>query len=542
MMEKESFNPISGDHFEDFLLLTDPEEKSLKTKQAWKTLQKQINAHDSKSKVIDLNRICVDMIKMELLIFPVVEHWKRPLTNSEWAYIDKESIQLESQMEKMKKLSKLVRKKDPNTFPNIAPLFNKLFQINKELRTNWHNFKKTWSEYKKDWQHFQSKKKQLLKQKKSKISSNQKNSKENSNLENELEAPISPPMFSRDRWHALRVSSKALETELIHQCEHFRNAGTQGEPNIGGEAHPAINFLVEELRKIYLKTHGFELIDRVKLIQERNDQLMQELQPYFPEPIISAEMLAETNTNQKIDYSTNIKNNRKKSSTQKFTKKKLIIIISIIFFMSMILIFLFEKQNLNSHKNIIKHLKFVPKNKTLTANSSEDTKLSDLSLEDMMKDFGSNIPIQESNELLKSMIKAAPKSLENITNKILNEIGQNTVFVFSEAQAIYLFWKGKIEKFLSPDELKQKLVDLERKYLEIENLWEEMGENTPKKSRIIPDVLDDKSTYALETLDENGNPLKVYITDEGIVLRLNNGKLLDTPLSIEEASKRISRL
>ena len=33
-----------------------------------------------------------------------------------------------------------------------------------------------------------------------------------------------------------------------------------------------------------------------------------------------------------------------------------------------------------------------------------------------------------------------------------------------------------------------------------------------------------------------------YITDEGIVLRLNNGKLLDTPLSIEEASKRISRL
>ena len=27
-MEKESFNPISGDHFEDFLLLTDPEEKS----------------------------------------------------------------------------------------------------------------------------------------------------------------------------------------------------------------------------------------------------------------------------------------------------------------------------------------------------------------------------------------------------------------------------------------------------------------------------------------------------------------------------------
>ena len=70
----------------------------------------------------------------------------------------------------------------------------------------------------------------------------------------------------------------------------------QEKKNFEDTTHPAINFLVEELRKIYLKTHGFELIDRVKLIQERNDQLMQELQPYFPEPIISAEMLDTANS------------------------------------------------------------------------------------------------------------------------------------------------------------------------------------------------------------------------------------------------------
>ena len=97
-------------------------------------------------------------------------------------------------------------------------------------------------------------------------------------------------MFSRDRWHALRVSSKALETELLHQCQRFRNSHKKDFEDPDNKIHPAINFLVEELRKIYLKTHGFELIDRVKLIQERNDQLMQELQPYFPEPIISSKM------------------------------------------------------------------------------------------------------------------------------------------------------------------------------------------------------------------------------------------------------------
>ena len=45
---------------------------------------------------------------------------------------------------------------------SISPLFNKLLQINQELRSNWESFKSSWSEYKKDWQHFQSKKKQLL--------------------------------------------------------------------------------------------------------------------------------------------------------------------------------------------------------------------------------------------------------------------------------------------------------------------------------------------------------------------------------------------
>jgi len=539
-MEKEKINPISGEQFEDFLLLTDPKEKSSKIKLAWQALQQQINSHNSSSQLVDLNRICVDMIKMELLIFPVVEHWKRPLTNAEWAYIDKEAIQLENQMEKMKKLSGLVRKKDPLAFPSISPLFNKLLQINKELRSNWESFKRSWSEYKKDWQHFQSRKKQLLNKKQEKPKSHQNNIQKDSHEEQGIEPPISPPMFSRDRWHALRVSSKALETELLHQCQHFRNGTKNDHENLEGGVHPAINFLVEELRKIYLKTHGFELIDRVKLIQERNDQLMQELQPFFPEPIITAKMLAETKPSQKTRYASKNKNKNKKTSKLKFSRKTIFIIFLITILLCALTIFIFEKQNINLNKNIIKHLKFVPKNKTLTAKSSAKDKLSELNLEDMMKDFGSEIPVQESNELLKKMITATPEILENITNRILNEIGENTVFVFSEAQAFYLFWKGKLEKFLSPDDLKKKLAELERQYKGIESLWEKMGNNAPEDLRIVPDVLDGKSTFAMEMLDENGDPLKVYMTDEGIVLRLNNGKLLDKPLSIAEASKKIS--
>jgi hypothetical protein len=54
---------------------------------------------------------------------------------------------------------------DPFSFPDIAPLFNKLFKHNKELRNNWDEFKQAWSNYKKDWQIFQMKKGQVRKSK-----------------------------------------------------------------------------------------------------------------------------------------------------------------------------------------------------------------------------------------------------------------------------------------------------------------------------------------------------------------------------------------
>ncbi len=140
------------------MLLTNPEHKSSRTKHAWVALQQQIQAHVPSLKRVDLNRICVDTIRMELLIFPVVEHWKRPLTNAEWAHIDKEAKHLEKQMEKMRKLSSLVRKKDPLAFPDLAPLFNKLFKQNQELRNNWDTFKGAWSDYKTDWHNFRQRK------------------------------------------------------------------------------------------------------------------------------------------------------------------------------------------------------------------------------------------------------------------------------------------------------------------------------------------------------------------------------------------------
>jgi hypothetical protein len=41
-MDSSKIDPISGEHFEDFMLLTNQELKSKNTKQAWQILSQQI--------------------------------------------------------------------------------------------------------------------------------------------------------------------------------------------------------------------------------------------------------------------------------------------------------------------------------------------------------------------------------------------------------------------------------------------------------------------------------------------------------------------
>ena len=47
---------------------------------------------------------------------------------------------------------------------------------------------------------------------------------------------------------------------------------------------------MNQLQDIYVQTQGFELLEKVKLVQERNTQLIVEIQLVYPEPIITASL------------------------------------------------------------------------------------------------------------------------------------------------------------------------------------------------------------------------------------------------------------
>ncbi len=92
----------------------------------------------------------------------------------------------------------------------------------------------------------------------------------------------------------------------------------------------------------------------------------------------------------------------------------------------------------------------------------------------------------------------------------------------------------------SPQDLQKKLRQLDQQYKDVESLWRKIGDNAPENVRLIPDFLDGKSTYALEMLNENGDPMQVYMTEEGVLLRLSNGQLLDKPLTPTETAQKIA--
>ena len=68
-----------------------------------------------------------------------------------------------------------------------------------------------------------------------------------------------------------------------------------------------------------------------------------------------------------------------------------------------------------------------------------------------------------------------------------------------------------------------------------------MGDKAPENVKVIPDMLDGEETYALEMLDDKGNLMKVYMTEDGVMMRLSNGEFLDKPLTAEEASQKIAQ-
>jgi len=514
-------DPITGDHFDDLLPLVDPKKKAGALESAWGAVRQQIRAHTSRPEHLDLNAIFLDVARLEVLMYPIVRDWKQPLSNQEWEHLESQSKLLEQQQERLKKLSLQFRRSRPEEYPEVAALFNRATAATQELRNTWSGFRREWREYKREWEAINAQRRQVR----------QKQRKEGQSEDAEIELPeypVTPDVFRRDHWLVQRLSARMLEVELRHRTL------PPAEDDDG--KHPGVKFLVGELRRVFQRTQGFELLDKIKLIQQRNAQLIRELEPAFGEPIVTPDLHDEEHptAERKPAAPAPVV---EKPEPKGFSKLWLAAGLAALLVISAGLFFLPSDSR---PPQPIKRLKFNPKGTTLTADSPENAKTQSGGLEAMLASFDLDFGVEDADPRMLRLNDAKGAERISLINELLEEFGQEARFLFANAKGTALFWMGEVEQFANPQQVQQALQSLERRFKRIRNLLTDVGAN-PKNSRVVPDLVDGKPTYALESVTAEGEPVRMYVDGDGVRLRLSNGQFLPDKLSPEAAHKRLAQ-
>lgn len=513
-------DPITGDHFDDLLPLVDPEKKTGVLASAWEQLRQHVHAHTSRPEHLDLNAIFLEIVRLEVLMYPIVRDWKQPLSNQEWEHLESQSKLLEQQQERLKKLSLQFRRSRPNEYPEAAALFNRAQATTQELRNTWSSFRREWRDYKREWEAINAQRRQVR----------QKQHKEGPSTAPEIELPeypALPAVFRRDHWLVQRLIVRILEVEL-----RLRTLPKSEEDD---GRHPGVKFLVGELRRVFQRTQGFELLDKIKLIQQRNAQLIQELEPAFGEAIVTPDLHdKEHPTSEPKPAAPPPK--AEKPEQKKHSKLWLLAGLAVLVIIGGGLFFL----PTNPQPPPIKRLKFNPKGTTLTADSPEQSKLQSGGLDTLLASFDLDFGIKDADPRMLRLNDAKGSERQSLINELLEEFGQEARFLFANAKGTALFWMGELEQFTNPQQVRKALENLERRLKRIRSLFTEIGAN-PKNSRVVPDLVDGEPTYALESMTADGEPIRIYVDGEGVRLRLSNGQFMPQKLSPKAARERLSQ-
>ena len=157
----------------------------------------------------------------------------------------------------------------------------------------------------------------------------------------------------------------------------------------------------------------------------------------------------------------------------------------------------------------------------------------------MINSFNLDIPVVKPDERLLQLIGQNKEKAEQAANSLLEELGRKVTFAFAQANSYFLYWKGQISRFSDTREMRKLMRKLDKQKAELQALMRDWGEEAPKDAEIVPENLDGEPVYGLEMLDENGEPLQIYVNPDGVRMRLSNGQFLEKTYPPDEALKRV---
>lgn len=502
--------PLSGKSFENFLDLVLHDVKSPEYHKAWKKVQQDIKLFIKHPDPLDLNQLFVDLMTLKILAFPILEASQHPLKPNEWEPIAEALKSIEERCERVNKRMLQMKKKDPKQALELQPLVDQLFPIRNTMQTYW----KTYQE---EWQKFQF--------------------EDPSEEETKSSSETPAPGFNRAAWHVLQTGFKALVSELSFRAKHNKTVSTIEDV----VEYPLLPLLVREIRTLADAAQGFELLEKVKIVQSRNKQLALRLQFLYGETPVLPEKEKAILVPPKPNSSTASK------STSTFSwsdhRKKLLWLLPLA--LVLVLVFWLAQNNSSpTRQPPMSGLKGSSLAGPLGSKSNNQQNTSNLKkdLESLQSSQNTSIPIRELSSQIKEQLESVTGEVSDALLKEITEDLKEMMVILADETTAFLVSGESLERFDTFAELRDFLDAIQeqvQKVLELANAVQ--AQLTQYDVSVSMARNENEPTFALVLRDKNNHIVgKIGLHAQGLALQwkdMKNSLVVQNPSELAQAIK-----
>ncbi len=464
-MPEPTILPLTGGRFESFLNLNDPASKSDVIHAAWKKIQQDVNLFSERPQ-IDFNEVFRDVMALEALVYPILEESQKPLGSAEWKRVNSQRKEALGQWKRLDEGLKQVRKNDLPLYRQLRPLLDQLKEVCEETQVCWKNYESAWLQF--QAQEAEQKEREDAQrgvQQTPHEDAPTSPSEEQPDAQFEEEKKkLTSPSFNRVRWHVLRLSVKALILEIRYRGKRKQPLDSQDDvPD-----YPIFKILVEEVQNIYRRTEGFELLEKVKLVQRRNSQIAKILQPYYTEGPVLSESLRSSQKPSRENTAPVPNPQTTSQPAKQFNRKKWALLLLLLLFLPIGGIVIYQQVAPTSTQE---RSSFVQKKSSFSFTSVKDSLLSFGGDSDQTTEISEIQQSLQANNVDLSVYPLSDKfqSLAEATS-VPSEIKQalaeakETVMLVASESAAYLVSQESLLRFDSLEELDEFLESIREQY------------------------------------------------------------------------------
>lgn len=509
---------LSGVNFQNFLKLLLCDTKSPESHSAWKKLRQDIKLFSQQPNPLDLNSVFVDLMTLKMLIYPILEDSNQSLKPSEWESVATVVKSMESRLKKIDSRILQMKKEEPEQALQLSPLVE-------QIRTLSNTAQNYWNTYQESWRQFQF--------------------QDTEAEEDPVETPSTegdPPRFNREGWQVVQISFKVLMTELAFRA---KNKTTEITPEEIAD-YPIFPILINQIQEIEERAQGFELLEKVKLVQARYKQLAQTLQFFYGDsPILPEKEKKQSST----EAETPPQKSQKALPVVLFDsdkRKKWLWALPLLGGLLVLIIFLSQsEQKPSSIKPGFGGGGKGPANFNLKEGqkgfSSSSVKKE---LEQWQNSQSVKIPVQDLTQDLKEQLSSLTDDMtQSLLQQITNDLQELMVLLADETSA-FLVSAESLHQFDSFAELEAFLNKIEEQYQKILELTEVLKENLTKYSMSLEvKRLDGKPAVFLVLKDKQNRVMgTIGVGGQGLELRWGASNSLLVVRDSQELINAIEKL